>query len=343
MNELTQKKYALVACGGTFDLLHAGHKAFLRFAFSVGERVLIGLTSDEYLKTFGQKNTRATFEERKKNLQNFLQEEFFLESAEIVSIDDPFGPAVRNDRKIEALVVTEKTKKGAQEINAIRGKNGLAVLDVVSMSLLQANGREISSTNIRNGIMNQQGRLFVSPEYFTNTYILPEQLRHRLQKPFGHVFAQGQEQVNKLNPEKIITVGDVTTAWFNKEYISQKISVIDFTVERKKYFTSVDEIGFTGSEEFFSVVNPAGSLTADTFKTISLIAGRLQEKKRFVVTVQGEEDLLFIPLLLIFPIGFHIFYGQPHIGMVQCDVSLENKIAMDSLFRQFVPQTTRGH
>ena len=47
---MVEKKYSLVICGGTFDRLHEGHKAFLRAAFTAGERVIIGLTSYKIIK-----------------------------------------------------------------------------------------------------------------------------------------------------------------------------------------------------------------------------------------------------------------------------------------------------
>ena len=34
------------AVAGTFDVLHEGHKALIRRAFEVGDKVFIGMTSD---------------------------------------------------------------------------------------------------------------------------------------------------------------------------------------------------------------------------------------------------------------------------------------------------------
>ena len=43
-----KRPFKLVGVAGTFDMLHKGHKALLRKAFEVGERVVIGLTTDEF-------------------------------------------------------------------------------------------------------------------------------------------------------------------------------------------------------------------------------------------------------------------------------------------------------
>ena len=40
-------QFALVALGGTFDIIHVGHMALLDKGFSISKKVIIGLTSDE--------------------------------------------------------------------------------------------------------------------------------------------------------------------------------------------------------------------------------------------------------------------------------------------------------
>ena len=37
-------EFALVALGGTFDIIHAGHIALLDKGFSISEKVIIGLS-----------------------------------------------------------------------------------------------------------------------------------------------------------------------------------------------------------------------------------------------------------------------------------------------------------
>jgi pantetheine-phosphate adenylyltransferase len=152
-------KFKLVGASGTFDRLHIGHKALLRKAFEVSERVMIGLTTSKMVqhKTLAEKI--EPYEVRKKKLQKFLKEEGFQERAEIMSLDDPYGPAI-TDSGLEALVATEETLEGVKKINIIRGEKGLPPLDIVIVPLVLAeDGSRISSTKIREGKINARGKI----------------------------------------------------------------------------------------------------------------------------------------------------------------------------------------
>lgn len=143
-------RYRKVAVGGTFDWLHAGHKSLLDKAFRLGDKVLIGLTSDYYAK-----EKTASYSARKKNLERYLKGKNY----EIVKLDDPYGPAI-SDAEIDAIVVSEETRPRALEINDIRRKGGLVPLGIVTMPMLMAaNGKRISSSRIRKGEISSEGRV----------------------------------------------------------------------------------------------------------------------------------------------------------------------------------------
>jgi pantetheine-phosphate adenylyltransferase len=152
-------RFKLVGVSGTFDRLHIGHKALLRKAFEVSEHVMIGLTTRRMVqhKTLAKKI--EPYNTRKKKLEEFLKEEGYRERAEIMSLDDPYGPAIM-DAGLEALVATEETLPGVKKINIIRGEKGLPPLEIVIVPIiLDQDGQRVSSTRIREGKINTQGKL----------------------------------------------------------------------------------------------------------------------------------------------------------------------------------------
>jgi pantetheine-phosphate adenylyltransferase len=153
------REFRKVAVGGTFDELHRGHKVLLMKAFEIGERVLIGLCSDDFARRLGKPHITAPYGERLKELQTFLADLGVSERAETIPLNDPFGPTV-TDRCIEALVVSEETKATAGKINEQRKKAGLAPLEILAISMVPSeNCAPISTTRIRRGEMDREGRL----------------------------------------------------------------------------------------------------------------------------------------------------------------------------------------
>src|SRR5574340_243486 len=80
-----------VAMGGTFDLLHDGHKALLGAAFGPKpEKVLIGLTTDRFAR-----ETRSAvhpYDLRERNLTRYLRSRGWKDFV-IEPIEDAYGPA----------------------------------------------------------------------------------------------------------------------------------------------------------------------------------------------------------------------------------------------------------
>jgi len=156
-------RFGRVACGGTFDMLHKGHRTFIRRAFEVGERVVIGLTTDGFVKKLGKPHPVAPYEERMKELTEFLRREGLLDRAEIVPLSNPHGPAAWNGT-VDALVVSRETEPRAREINRLRVEAGLQPLEVVVVDMVLAeDGLPISTTRIRAGEIDREGRLLIHP------------------------------------------------------------------------------------------------------------------------------------------------------------------------------------
>ena len=152
-------KYRLVAVGGTFDEFHKGHRAILRKAFEIGDTVLIGLCTDEFVKKLSKPHVVESYERRLERLKSFLAKNGLLSRAEIIPLRDPYGPTI-SDRNIEALVVSVETACTAYRINEIRRERGLKPLDVIVIDMVLAEDeRSISTTRIRKGEIDHEGRV----------------------------------------------------------------------------------------------------------------------------------------------------------------------------------------
>ena len=157
------KKFRKVAVGGTFDELHKGHRILLNKAFKVGERVLVGLCTDEFVRKMGKPHITATYGARLNELQNFLETSGMINKAEIIPLEDPFGNTL-TDKCIEALVVSQETEKVAIIINQKRSEAKLPPLTIITISMVPAeNYKPISTTMIRRGEIDREGHLLKNP------------------------------------------------------------------------------------------------------------------------------------------------------------------------------------
>ena len=151
-------KYRRVATGGTFDHLHRGHEALLRKSFEVGEEVVIGVTSDEFVRREG-KVPDLSYEERVRELRGFLDREFPGRRYVIAELHDNFGPGIASP-EVEAIVVSPETAAKVPIANRLRAERGYGPLDVVVADwVLAKDGDKISSTRIRRGEIDREGGL----------------------------------------------------------------------------------------------------------------------------------------------------------------------------------------
>ncbi|MCD6529943.1 phosphopantetheine adenylyltransferase [Candidatus Bathyarchaeota archaeon] len=152
-------KFKVAAVGGTFDEFHKGHRSILKKAFEVGEKVIVGLCTDEFVKKLGKPHIVDPYEVRLKNLKTFLKENGLLERAEIIPLNDPYGPTI-NDEEIEVLIVSEETAPTAYKINELRRRRGLKPLEIIVVNMVLAEDEKtISTTRIRKGEIDREGRL----------------------------------------------------------------------------------------------------------------------------------------------------------------------------------------
>jgi pantetheine-phosphate adenylyltransferase len=152
------EKFLIVATGGTFDEIHVGHIALLTKALQVGNKVIIGVSSDKFAAKRGKK-LNHNFESRVANLKKTIKKEFGDVNYEIAKLDGDFGPAVTTG-DVEALVASSETQRKGRLLNEMRAKRGLRPVKIVTIELVKAeDDSTISSTRIRAGEIDRQGRL----------------------------------------------------------------------------------------------------------------------------------------------------------------------------------------
>jgi pantetheine-phosphate adenylyltransferase len=146
-----------VALGGTFEVLHKGHRALLARAFEEGDEVLIGLTSDE-MANAARKRTVLPYLEREAALRSYIAQEHPNREFTIVPLSDKHGPAAHRE-DIDVLVVSVFTERTGLDINDVRKGNGLRELRLVRIDhVLADDGRPISSSRIIAGECDTEGR-----------------------------------------------------------------------------------------------------------------------------------------------------------------------------------------
>jgi hypothetical protein len=344
----------IVAIAGTFDHLHRGHEEFISRAFELGEKVIIGLMSDGYVEGKATGNRQQAkvqlkiqnFKERKEGLVNHLNKKQLLNRAEIVKIDDIYGPTIK-DSEIEALVVTRETRKGGRLVNKKRKELGLPPLKLLTVPFAKTqDGRRISSIRIRLGEIDRKGKVFMNAtmqQCYNVTkrkrLCLSEEVRQKLKKPQGILIAGDPEDHKKIvsklkkviaaiEPIVISTVGDEVTKLCNKIGIKPNLAIFDFKVKRIRIYKNLSDLGFpvTNSSFNFRVINPAGYITRTSVSAIKKsYQGIIKDGKQRLIKIIGEDDLAAVAAILLAPLGTVVLYGQPTEGVVVVEVTEEKK------------------
>ena len=154
------KKYRLVAMGGTFDEIHIGHLSLFSKAFEVSDKVIIGVTSDEFAsKARGKNNHNHNYNQRVANVKKIIEKRFGFNNYQITKLDDEYGPTPLS-ADVDALVASSETANKGVEINKMRWKNGLKPLNIILVDMMKAeDGNPISSSRIRAGEIDASGKL----------------------------------------------------------------------------------------------------------------------------------------------------------------------------------------
>ena len=150
---------------------------------------------------------------------------------------------------------------------------------------------------------------------------LPDDLRDQLKTPLGNLISDNDP--NKENIIKnffaesvIITVGDRTTENMLQLGLKPQIQIIDGLEKRNQRAVPADDTVNTN----LSCKNPPGEITEES---IQVIQKAFSCEPPVRITVDGEEDLLVIPVCIHAPENSIVMYGQPNEGLVIVTITPE--------------------
>ena len=158
------------------------------------------------------------------------------------------------------------------------------------------------------------------------TYILPKKLRPTLKKPWGKVLLGKRKEVlrkferflKNKKFKKIITVGD-----FCSKTLPSDIKIFDGKIKRRKIKKILNYS--------LKCKNKPGTIQKEVWK---IMKKAIKENKN--VFVEGEEDLLVIPVVLFAPKNSLVVYGFPKKGICAIEVNQQMKNKIKNLLKLFL-------
>ncbi len=150
---------------------------------------------------------------------------------------------------------------------------------------------------------------------------LPDVLRDQLKNPLGILISDNDPNkeniIKNFTAESImITVGDRTTENMLQLGFKPHIQIIDGLEKRNQCIIPVDDTINTK----LSCRNPSGEITEES---IQIIKKAFSSEPPVRIVVDGEEDLLVIPVCISAPENSIVMYGQPNEGLVIVTITPE--------------------
>jgi len=152
-----------------------------------------------------------------------------------------------------------------------------------------------------------------------------------LKQPFGTLVPDRQVTKEKVasmlkGAKKVVAVGDATTERLIGLGMAPDIAVIDGKERRSKRSYPAN---YPAKE--LRCANPAGTISNDAVKVLQ---NAMQLPPPVRVFVDGEEDLLALPVFAMAPEGSTVLYGQPLEGLVVVKITpAKRKQAKDLMDR----------
>ncbi len=315
-----------------FDRLHIGHHVLIDRLRDMPDPVAAVTTNELISGTLDLSQLIQPPELRLANLQGYLESLDLLSEIDttILSSYDELsdiegsttflmfdGPCCR---EIEENALERRREKYGIEDEVERLKPVRAL-----------DGDKMTSARVRLGEVDRTGKALLGTREAPRK--LPDTGRSILKPPKGDVYSiqDGQpavmavKRINDENPKCVIAVGDVTSATLIDAGFAPDVCVVDGITKRGTY-----NRGFSGEIQYM-VYNPAATIYPETW---SVMDTAIKDGKKSLVLIEGAEDLVGFPAVLLAENGSVMLYGQPDVGIVWVPVTEENKEIARTLLEQ---------
>ena len=166
---------------------------------------------------------------------------------------------------------------------------------------------------------------------------LPDNLRVKLKEPLGELIPGPPERsivrlkeiLKSEKVSKIICIGDFVSSVLFESSIPVDLSIVDNKTMRQE--TDRPQID---TENIFRAVNLSGTLGMAAWTAIC----EALKKPHSQLVVEGEEDLLTLPAIVLAPPRSLILYGQPSEGMVAVRNDKAKKSEIESIIAQMIEE-----
>ncbi|HKM75530.1 MAG TPA: DUF359 domain-containing protein [Candidatus Bathyarchaeia archaeon] len=166
------------------------------------------------------------------------------------------------------------------------------------------------------------------------TLRITNSVRQQLKNPVG-ILVEGKsvncndtlrKAVEKVKPSPTILVGDTITRNAEASGIVADVIIIDNLEKRQESTSRI----YPGERNIFRLTNAPGTIDANAWDIISCAI----QKRKSLVIVEGEEDLLALVAVAVAPLGSLVAYGQPDRGIVIVVVSDAEKSLVEKIVRE---------
>ncbi len=160
-------------------------------------------------------------------------------------------------------------------------------------------------------------------------------LKSEYRKKIMEIKGKLYKDISDIGDKKIIAVGDRVTASLINMGKPPNIAIIDL---REKREDNCSTVRLLNGYVILTSKNPPGTITSISWDTIHLAIRMALVGFKVAIIVEGEEDLLGFPSVILAPDGWLMVYGQPNLGMilVNVDSSVKEK-ATSLLLEAFLP------